>query len=196
VISFGTFRNAVRGSAGRPGVPQEFKFLTTAATRGKAVRCYHREGLAAAAQALTDGFSSASWRSPSAAGKARKARELFGVYVEMDRAAAQLFADANVKPVVKLGRAEVRADVDVVCFDPAGDLCPRVLLWDLTECSTRQAQIISAVSVVAVEQALGHGRVTAAEVWRLRSRERHVFTRNEALQMLDAAEAVAEAYDI
>jgi hypothetical protein len=197
VITFGTFRNAARGAAGPPGVPQPpVRWANTAATRGKAVRRYHRIDLAAAEQALDDAFSKPTWSTPSNAGKALVARQLFALYVQQDRAAGFPFADVNVKRDVTLGSARISADVDVVVFDPGGGLRARVLLWDIPACSWAQATVIGAVAVLAVDGALGFGRTVGVDVWHLRSAQQHSVTRAEALAALPEAGRVAQLYDV
>lgn len=197
MITFGTFRVAARGAGGTPGQPPvEVRWVNTAQTRARAVRCYHRDGLAAALEALEEGFSSPTWKKPSPAGKAKVARDLFATYVQLDALAGRPYAELNLKHAVALGKAMVNVDVDVVLFDPTGDLCGRVLLWDVTPCTAQQARTIAAPCITAIDAELGDQRATSVSIWHLRSGIQHDIDRPTAIAATPHARSIAEAYDV
>lgn len=169
-VSFGSFREVVR-SGGAPGAGGGLgNFPTTTPVREKAVRCLHRQGLAAAQQALNDGLSR-YWSTPGGPStQARNTRAAFARYVALNRADGRPPAIVELKNDVAFGPHVVGARVDVVLFDPSGaGYDGRVLLWDTPQLTRDAAELFAAPCVALIDDHLGLP-VRQIDVWQLRHR--------------------------
>jgi hypothetical protein len=169
-VSFGSFRNVVR-SGGAPGAGAgPGNFPTTTPVRERAVRCLHRQGLAAAQQALNEGLSG-YWSTPGGPStQARNTRAAFARYVALDRADGRPPAVVELKDDVTFGSHVVGVRVDVVLFEPSGaGYDGRLLLWDTPQLTRDLAELFAAPCVALVDNQLGLP-VRQIDLWQLRHR--------------------------
>lgn len=191
-FTFGTFKVAVRDPgftiAGSGDPP---RFPNTSRSLQRAVREYHSKGPIAARQSLRQSLSGPYWRKPRGAGMAAAARQLLEAYFRLDASDGRPSATFDLKSDVVLGTDVISVNVDICVFDPVG-YGARLVLWDTRPCSNAQAAILLAPCVLAVEQEMGTGTTTSAEVWHMRTTTKLAFAAHAALRAINDAQRVLQ----
>jgi hypothetical protein len=168
-IPFSDFRSVAR-SPGSPPDRSGTGFPTPHPVRQRAVRSYHREGLAAARQALDEGLSRYWSRPGGPATQARNTRRAFERYVSLDSADGREFAHLGLEHDVVAGAHSVGTRIDVVLFSPNDEgYDGRLLLWDTPRCTQELAELYAAPCVAAIDAVLGLPAQSMG-VWQLRHR--------------------------
>jgi hypothetical protein len=180
MLSFSQFTQAIRNpsySIG-PAVPAP----NTVGTLRKAVRTYHQRGVAAAEAALREGLSGYFSRPGAPSTKADVARDLFARYLDYDLDDGRPAFDTDIEPVVSFAGNDVKFRIDVGLLGEHGYV-GRVILWDTTPCSERQAAMIACGCAIGFERAMGSGRIDDIQVWHLRTEKQYVVPYREAVRL-------------
>jgi hypothetical protein len=189
-FTFGTYKFAVRTPgftiASSGDAP---RFPTTSRSIQKAAREYHVAGAAAARQSLRDSLSGSYWRQGRGATMAHVARGLLEDYFAMDALNPRPAATFDLKSDVGVGPDVVEASIDICLFETTG-YGARVVLWDTRGCDDRQARLLLAPCVVALEQEFGAGAAESAEVWDMRTTTMFAVTPQAAIAALSAVGAI------
>jgi hypothetical protein len=116
------------------------------------------------------------------ASQARTTRLGFQRYVSLEHQDARFVATVNLEADVSFGPHDVGVRVDVVLFEDDG-FAGRVLLWDVSPCDMRLAEMYSAPCVRLIEEGLGLN-CHAIDVWQLRHQSEFRVSRQAAMRRL------------
>ena len=172
-LTYGIYRKGVREPGFTLSSTQDSPaFPTPMPIAAAAVARYHRDGETIARQELNRSFrGSPYWGpsgSPQARGWASAILSRFERYAHLATADGREAFAVDLKRDVAIGPHVVGVHVDAVLLDEDG-YAGRIALWDRAV-PTREVALYYAVpAFLALEDALGEGRVAGIQVWHLRS---------------------------
>ena len=139
----------------------------------KAVRLHHEEGGQAARDYLAATIESSDYWGPDSTNKPAKGwaaviQTCLDTYVSLAATDTRPALDTPIKTTIDVAGLQVDMTVDVVLLDEGG-YTAHLPLWDKPALTGEMAATLAAALVLALEQELGRERVTAIEVWHLRS---------------------------
>jgi len=185
-LRFSEARTAVRNpDARRRPADDNQGFPTPFPMASKAIRVLHQSGSVAARDYLESTIESSTyWGSESEnkgarswAGTIKKCME---TYIEFSDTDIRPALGAPVSSTIEIAEFQLAMTIDVVLLDEGG-YTARLPLWDKNLITEDIAAILATPMVLALERELGVERVTAVEIWHLRSRSTFAISRSGAL---------------
>lgn len=195
-LTFSVFRKGVREPAltlSTFGESQPFPTPYSMAT--SAIARHHRESPLIALRHLEATVARSKYWGPAgpptARGWARSILDCFGQYQYMDAADGRQAFSWALDLDLALPPNDLAVHVDAVLFDPGGYI-GRIALWDTPPLTRTLAHVYAAPVSRALEDELGVGRISAVQVWHLRSQVQETVDASSATRALPEAERIVQ----